>query len=89
MLGIPTKFGNYPAQWKAFWDSTGSLWTSGALAGKYAGIFVSTSDPGGGQESTVYNALSVLTHHGIIFVPLGYKHAFSQLTSLEEVHGGA
>lgn len=88
MFGIPTRFGNYPAQWQAFWDSTGSLWASGALAGKYAGIFSSTSDAGGGQESNVFNALSVLAHHGIIYVPLGYKHAFSQLTSLEEVHGG-
>ena len=88
MFGIPTRFGNYPAQWQTFWDSTGGLWASGALAGKYAGVFVSTSEPGGGQESTVYNALSALTHHGIIYVPLGYKHAFPQLTNLEEVHGG-
>lgn len=89
LFGIPTRFGNFPAQWKAFWDSTGGLWASGALAGKYAGIFVSTSGPGGGQETTIYNSLSVLAHHGIIYVPLGYKHAFPQLTNLEEVHGGS
>jgi NAD(P)H dehydrogenase (quinone) len=88
LFGIPTRFANFPAQWKAFWDSTGSLWASGALAGKYAGVFVSTSGPGGGQETTVYNSLSVLAHHGIIYIPLGYKHAFAQLTNLEEVHGG-
>ena len=88
LFGIPTRFGNFPAQWKAFWDSTGGLWASGALAGKYAGVFVSTAGPGGGQETTVYNSLSTLTHHGIIYVPLGYKHAFPQLTNLEEVHGG-
>jgi NAD(P)H dehydrogenase (quinone) len=88
LFGIPTRFANFPAQWKAFWDSTGSLWASGALAGKYAGVFVSTSGPGGGQETTVYNSLSVLTHLGIIYIPLGYKHAFAQLTNLEEVHGG-
>ena len=89
LFGIPTRFGNFPAQWKAFWDSTGGLWASGALGGKYAGVFVSTSGPGGGQEMSVYNSLSVLVHHGIIYVPLGYKHAFAQLTNLEEVHGGA
>ena len=33
--------------------------------------------------------LSTLTHHGIIFVPLGYKHTFAQQTNLEEVHGGS
>lgn len=60
----------------------------GALAGKYAGIFVSTASPGGGQEATAMNTLSTLTHHGIIFVPLGYSHTFGQLTNLSEVHGG-
>ena len=59
-------------QFKAFWDATGGLWAQGALAGKQAGIFVSTSGQGGGQETTAVNALSVLVHHGIIFVPLGY-----------------
>jgi NAD(P)H dehydrogenase (quinone) len=34
------------------------------------------------------NLMSTLTHHGIIFVPLGYKSASAQLTNLEEVHGG-
>jgi len=89
LFGIPTRFTNSPAQWKTFWDSTGGLWASGGLAGKYAGVFVSTSEPGGGQETTVFNSLSALAHHGIIYVPLGYKHAFAQLTNLEEVHGGS
>lgn len=89
LFGIPTRYGNFPAQWKAFWDATGSLWASGALAGKYASIFVSTGTPGGGQETTVQNALSTLVHHGIIFVPLGYSRTFPLLTNLEEVHGGS
>lgn len=53
------------------------------------GIFISTSAPGGGQESTALAAMSTLTHHGIIYVPLGYKTAFEQLTSLTEVRGGS
>ncbi|VVT55256.1 uncharacterized protein SAPINGB_P004505 [Magnusiomyces paraingens] len=89
LFGIPTRFGNFPAQWKAFWDSTGGLWASGALYGKYAGVFVSTGTPGGGQEVTVLNSISVLTHHGIIYVPLGYKNTFGQLTNLSEPHGGS
>ena len=32
--------------------------------------------------------LSTLTHHGIIYVPLGYKYTFAQQTNLTEVHGG-
>ena len=89
VFGIPTRFGNYPAQFKAFWDATGGLWASGALYGKPAGIFVSTGTPGGGQEVTALNALSVLVHHGIIYVPLGYAKAFPQITSFEEVHGSS
>ncbi|TFK33391.1 flavo protein-like protein [Crucibulum laeve] len=89
ILGIPTRYGNMPAQWKAFWDSTGQLWAAGKLAGKYAGVFVSTGGLGGGQEATVINTLSTLTHHGIIFVPFGYSHAFAELASLDEVHGGS
>src|SRR6187402_3112399 len=75
LFGIPTRYGNFPAQWKAFWDSTGGQWATGGFWGKYAGIFVSTGNQGGGQESTVISAMSTLTHHGIIYVPLGYKSA--------------
>ncbi|KAL9633852.1 MAG: hypothetical protein Q9164_004442, partial [Protoblastenia rupestris] len=52
LLGIPTRYGNFPAQWKVFWDSTGKLWQTGGLWGKYCGLFVSTASLGGGQEST-------------------------------------
>ncbi|KAM3066030.1 flavodoxin-like fold protein, variant 2 [Clarireedia jacksonii] len=89
LFGVPTRYGNFPTQWKAFWDTTGGQWASGAYWGKYAGIFVSTGTPGGGQESTAIAAMSTLTHHGIIYVPLGYKTAFAQLANLSEVRGGS
>ncbi|QRV91371.1 NAD(P)H:quinone oxidoreductase, type IV [Ceratobasidium sp. AG-Ba] len=89
LFGIPTRYGNFPAQWKAFWDATGGLWAQGALYGKYAGVFVSTGTLGGGQEMTASSAISTLTHHGIIFVPLGYKNAFGELANLNEIHGGS
>ncbi|THV06408.1 1,4-benzoquinone reductase [Dendrothele bispora CBS 962.96] len=89
LFGVPTRFGNFPAQWKAFWDTTGALWASGALAGKYAGVFVSTGTPGGGQEATVISTLSTLTHHGMIYVPLGCSFTFGQFNNLEEVRGGS
>ncbi|KAG2112401.1 flavoprotein-like protein [Suillus clintonianus] len=89
IFGVPTRYGNFPAQWKAFWDGTGSLWVNGSLAGKFAGVFVSTGTPGGGQEATIINSLSTLTHHGIIYVPLGYKHTFAQLANITEVRGGS
>lgn len=60
----------------------------GALAGKFAGVFVSTGTPGGGQESTVISSMSTLVHHGMIFVPLGYKDTFPHLSNVNEVRGG-
>ncbi|KAG5652639.1 Minor allergen Alt a 7 [Sphagnurus paluster] len=88
LFGIPTRYGTMPAQWKTFWDATGQLWSAGALYGKYASAFVSTGGVGGGQETTVLSSLSVLTHHGIIYVPLGYARCFKQLSSVSEVRGG-
>jgi multimeric flavodoxin WrbA len=73
---------------QAFWDRTGGFWNKGTLHGKYATIFFSTASPGGGQETTSLNTLSTLVHHGIVFVPLGYKNAFPILTNIKEVHGG-
>ncbi|MCJ1350407.1 MAG: Minor allergen Alt a 7 [Icmadophila ericetorum] len=89
LLGIPTRYGNMPAQWKAFWDATGHQWASGSYWGKFAGVFVSTGTMGGGQESTVLSSMSTLAHHGIIFVPLGYKTAFPLLSDVDTVRGGS
>ena len=89
LFGVPTRFGNVPAQWSAFWDRTGGLWVNGALSGKPAGIFVSTASYGGGQESTIKCCLTYLVHHGMIYVPLGYSHCFNELANLEEIHGGS
>lgn len=89
LFGIPTRYGNMSAQFKAFWDKTGGQWQSGAFHGKYAGVFISTASLGGGQESTAMNMMSTFAHHGFVYVPLGYKNAFSQLAGLSEVRGGS
>lgn len=82
LFGIPTRYGNFPAQWKTFWDKTGGQWAKGAYWGKYAGVFVSSGTLGGGQESTVIASLSTLAHHGFVYVPLGYRNTFGMLYSL-------
>jgi NAD(P)H dehydrogenase (quinone) len=89
LFGIPTRYGNFPGQWKAFIDTTGGLWQSGGLHGKYVGVFISTATLGGGQESTAIAAMSTFAHHGLIYVPLGYAKAFPQMTDLTEIHGGS
>lgn len=88
LFGIPTRYGNYSAQWKTVIDSLGQLWQKGALYGKYFGLFVGTGSPGA-QESTAIAALSSWIHQGMLYVPLGYKNVFGQLTNLSEVHGGS
>jgi NAD(P)H dehydrogenase (quinone) len=60
---------------KAMFDGTGSLWAKGALAGKPAGLFFSTGTQGGGQETTALTTLPFLTHHGMIYVPMGLSLA--------------
>lgn len=89
LFGIPTRYGTLPAQWSAFWDKTGGIWVKGSFYGKVAGLFVSTGTSGGGQEATIKSALNYLTHHGIIYIPLGYKNAFAELANIEEIHGGS
>src|SRR6202043_3078818 len=72
VLGSPTRFGNMAAPLKHFLDDTGSLWLSGALAGKPAAVFTSTQTMHGGQESTLLSMMLPLLHHGMFLVGLPY-----------------
>ncbi|HHB12903.1 MAG TPA: NAD(P)H:quinone oxidoreductase [Chromatiales bacterium] len=72
-LGSPTRFGNMAASMKHFLDSTSSLWLSGALIGKPAGVFTSTSSLHGGQESTLLSMMLPLLHHGMLITGLPYS----------------
>ncbi|KAG8689227.1 flavodoxin-like fold protein [Ceratobasidium sp. 395] len=89
LFGVPTRFGSMPAQWKSFWDASGQLWHQNALHRKYAGVFVSTGGLGAGQEQTIVSLLSTFTHHGMLFVPLGYKPVLEQIGNVEQAHGGS
>lgn len=84
--GIPTRFGNMPAQVKQFLDSAGSLWLSGALEDKAAGIFTSTATIHGGQESTILTSLVPLLHLGFIFVGTPY-HQNPQILVTDDIGG--
>ena len=72
ILGSPTRFGNMAAPLKHFIDSTGAEWASGALVGKPAAVFTSTSTLHGGQESTLISMLLPLLHHGMLLVGLPF-----------------
>lgn len=82
ILGSPTRFGGIAAPLKHFLESTGSLWVSGALAGKPAGVFTSTQTLHGGQEATLLAMMLPLLHHGMVLVGLPYtERALSETRS--------
>ncbi len=72
-LGSPTRFGNMAAPLKYFLDSTSPLWLSGALIGKPAAVFTSTSTLHGGQESTLLSMMLPLMHHGMLMMGIPYS----------------
>lgn len=74
-VGSPTRFGNMAAPMKYFWDGTGSLWMKGALVGKPAAVFTSSSSMHGGQETTLTSMMLPLLHHGMLIVGLPYSEA--------------
>lgn len=75
IVGSPTRFGNMAAPLKYFFDGTSDLWLSGALAGKPAGVFTSSSSLHGGQETTLFSMILPLLHHGMLIVGLPYTEA--------------
>ena len=72
VLGSPTRFGNMAAPLKHFLDGTGSLWLTGGLDRKPAGVFTSTGSMHGGQESTLLSMMLPLLHHGMYIVGLPF-----------------
>lgn len=75
LLGSPTRFGNMAAPLKYFLDNTGSLWASGALIGKPAGVFTSSSSIHGGQETTLLSMMLPLIHHGMLIAGIPYSES--------------
>jgi NAD(P)H dehydrogenase (quinone) len=73
LLGSPTRYGNMIAQMKALIDSTASLWLSGAMEGKPAGVFTSTASTHGGQETTCITMMIPLIHLGMLIVGVPYS----------------
>jgi len=86
IFGSGTRFGMITSQLKSFLDSTGQIWQKGGWVGKTAGIFFSSATQGGGQETTALTMLTQFTHHGMVYIPIGYSNP--ALMS-DEVHGGS
>ena len=82
-LGSPTRFGNMAAAMKYFLDGTTGHWLNGALAGKPACVFTSTSSQHGGQESTLLSMITPLLHHGMLICGIPFSEA-----ALSQTHSG-
>ncbi len=87
ILGVPTRFGNMPAQMKNFLDQTGGHWAQGKLIGKVGSVFTSTATQHGGQESTILSTHTVLLHHGMVIVGLPYSYQGQM--GVKEIVGGS
>lgn len=87
LLGIPTRFGNMPAQMRNFWDQTSDEWMKGSLIGKPVAIISSSATQHGGQETTIITSLVTMLHHGMIYVGLPYS--VQEQMTLDEIAGGS
>ncbi|ODT89727.1 NAD(P)H:quinone oxidoreductase [Phenylobacterium sp. SCN 70-31] len=72
ILGAPTRFGAPASELRAWVDTLGPLWLSGALKDRAGAAFTSTSTPHGGTEATLLSVYPTLAHLGLVIVPNGY-----------------
>jgi len=87
IFGTPTRFGNMIGQMRLFLDSSGQLWSEGALVGKVGSVFTSSATQHGGQESTILTFHVTLLHHGMVIVGLPYT--FEGQMRTDEITGGS
>ncbi len=87
IIGVPTRYGVMASQMKNFWDQTGGLWATGALIDKVATVMASTATQHGGQEATILSTQTMLQHHGMLIVPLGY--GYQGQTGTDKPRGGS
>jgi NAD(P)H dehydrogenase (quinone) len=83
-LGSPAHFGNMASPLKYFIDRTSALWLSGALIGKPASVFTSSSSIHGGQETTLITMMLPLLHHGMVLLGVPY----SEIELMDTHEGG-
>jgi NAD(P)H dehydrogenase (quinone) len=89
VVGSPAYFGNMSAAMKYFLDQTSSLWLSGAMIGKPAGVFTSSSSLHGGQESVLLSMMLPLLHHGMLISGIPYSEPALHNTSTGATPYGA
>ena len=71
-ISVPTRFGVPASQFRAFVDTLGPLWQTGALANKAVTATTSAQNPHGGQETTIQSIYITAMHWGSVIVPSDY-----------------
>eukprot|EP01125_Pyxidicula_operculata_P020861 TRINITY_DN7837_c0_g1_i1.p1 TRINITY_DN7837_c0_g1~~TRINITY_DN7837_c0_g1_i1.p1 ORF type:complete len:212 (-),score=41.30 TRINITY_DN7837_c0_g1_i1:87-722(-) len=92
LWGVPTRFGNIPAQVKTFMDTMGGIWADQmkgkGMLGKVAGAFTSAGNQHGGLEITISHAMwPFFAHLGLNIVGLPYN--FTSQMGFDTVKGGS
>ncbi|PIF69482.1 NAD(P)H:quinone oxidoreductase [Flavobacterium sp. 2] len=69
-FGSPVHFANISADMNYFFSQSIPLWTSRALEGKPATVFMSAGS-GAGKEAAILSFWNILASHGMLIVPAG------------------
>jgi NAD(P)H dehydrogenase (quinone) len=88
VFGVPTRYGNAPAQVAAFFDTWGQLWSAGALVGKVGSVMSSAATQHGGAETTILSVHTTLLANGFVIAGLPYKK-HPGLFEIEQMSGGS
>jgi len=72
LFSAPTRFGTVASQMRAFVDTLGGQWGSGALSNKAVSAMTSAQNAHGGQESTLLGFYTTFMHWGAVIVAPGY-----------------
>ncbi len=75
LFSAPTRFGVVASQVRAFIDTLGGQWFTGALANKPISAMTSAQNPHGGQEATILSLYTTFLHWGSVIVAPGYTDA--------------
>jgi NAD(P)H dehydrogenase (quinone) len=72
LFSAPPRFGSVASQMRAFIDTLGGQWFSGALANKAVSAMTSAQNLHGGMETTLMGLYTTMMHWGAIIVAPGY-----------------
>lgn len=77
IFGSPTYMGSVSAQFKAFADASGEVWSKGLWTDKIAAAFTVGSNYAGDQLSTIQYLKTLASQHGMLWagldIPGGYE----------------